>query len=695
MTDALEPLLGPGPRPPAYALLHRPGAGPPDVLDVLVGRVSLPATLAGIPLPEGPDRARGACHESLVVVPYRQITERGFACVDDGAPLIAMTVTGQGTVPVGEALARLPREATVLTGARFDLDDEAYARTVGRVVREAIGEGAGADFVLRRTFLAELAEPGPDSALAFFRRLLEQESGAYWTFLVHTGARTFVGASPERHVSLRGGTAVMNPISGTYRHPPEGPSLPGVMEFLADRKERDELSMVVDEELKMMARICEGGGRVVGPYLKEMARLAHTEYLIEGRTDREVREILRETLFAPTVTGSPLENACRVIARYEGGGRGYYSGVVALIGRDASGGRELDSAILIRTADIDAAGRVAIGVGATVVRHSDPDAEAAETRAKTAGLLAALEGDGPGPFGTHPEVRAALARRNADLSGFWLGRGDGEAGGPDGAGRGDGTGGSGRAGPARPAGPAAVDGAAGLAGADGSAARAGHAGHSGGTGLAGPAGRPGPDGLAGHTVLVVDAEDTFTEMIAHQLRALGLVVTVRRHDEEFAPDAYDLVVLGPGPGDPGEAGHPRIEAIRTTARGLLAGRHPFLAVCLSHQVVSLELGLPLVRRDVPHQGVQKEIDLFGRRERVGFYNSFAARGPADRTVVDGVGAVELSRDPETGEVHALRGPHFTTLQFHPESVLTRDGPGIFARAARRALRPPAPRRSRL
>ncbi|VFT54371.1 phenazine biosynthesis protein PhzE [Pseudomonas aeruginosa] len=54
------------------------------------------------------------------------------------------------------------------------------------------------------------------------------------------------------------------------------------MEFLDNRKEADELYMVVDEELKMMARICEDGGRVLGPYLKEMAHLAHTEYFIEG-----------------------------------------------------------------------------------------------------------------------------------------------------------------------------------------------------------------------------------------------------------------------------------------------------------------------------------------------------------------------------------------------------------------------------
>ncbi len=162
--------------------------------------------------------------------------------------------------------------------------------------------------------------------------MLLREKGAYWTFIVHTGERTLVGASPERHISVRDGLAVMNPISGTYRYPPAGPNLAEVMEFLDNRKEADELYMVVDEELKMMARICEDGGRVLGPYLKEMAHLAHTEYFIEGQTSRDVREVLRETLFAPTVTGSPLESACRVIRRYEPQGRGYYSGVAAHAG---------------------------------------------------------------------------------------------------------------------------------------------------------------------------------------------------------------------------------------------------------------------------------------------------------------------------------------------------------------------------
>ncbi|MCD9145506.1 anthranilate synthase family protein [Streptomyces albireticuli] len=595
---------------PAYALVHRPEATGPGAMDVLAGEVSAPASLADVRLPA----PGGAGHEALVVVPYRQIAERGYACADDGAPLLAVNITDQAVLPVAEVLGRIPETRIPLSGGTFDVPDEAYADIVRRVIAEEIGTGEGANFVIKRSFTAEITGYGPEHALTFFRRLMERESGAYWTFLVHTGDRTFVGATPERHISVRDGVAVMNPISGTYRYPAAGPNLPEVMDFLADRKEADELYMVVDEELKMMARICAGGGRVVGPYLKEMARLAHTEYFIEGRTGRDPREILRETLFAPTVTGSPLESAARVIDRYEPLGRGYYSGLVALIGQGRAGTRELDSAILIRTADIDRDGRVRIGVGATLVRHSDPDSEVLETRAKAAGLISALKDDGGGRFGRHPRVRAALEERNSAIADFWLA-------GPDARAR------------TRPV-------------------------------------------LEGRRVLVVDAEDTFTSMIDHQLRSLGLEVTVRRFDEPHSFDGHDLIVMGPGPGDPRAATHPKIAHLDAAIATLLDEGRPFLAVCLSHQVLSLRLGLELHRREVPNQGVQRGIDLFGSPERVGFYNTFTARSTTDTVPYGTTGTVEISRDPATGEVHALRGPHFASVQFHAESVLTQDGPRI-------------------
>ncbi len=53
----------------------------------------------------------------------------------------------------------------------------------------------------------------------------------------------------------------------------------------------------------------------------------------------------------------------------------------------------------------------------------------------------------------------------------------------------------------------------------------------------------------------------------------------------------------------------------------------------------------------PNQGVQKQIDLFGAAERVGFYNTFAARALQDRIEIPEVGPIEISRDRETGEVH--------------------------------------------
>ncbi|MFF3212599.1 anthranilate synthase family protein [Streptomyces sp. NPDC002886] len=608
-----------GADPPPFALLYRPEATGPGILDVVVGETATAATLAELRAPGAAAAtapATGAArHEVLALVPYRQIAERGFAAPEEDTPLVAMTVTDQESVSLVEALSLIPDLPIELDGGAFDISDEEYADTVRRVISDEIGEGKGANFVIKRSWSTQIREYSTGHALTLFRRLLERESGAYWTFVVHTGERTLVGASPERHVSLREGTAVMNPISGTYRYPASGPSLPEVMDFLADTKEVDELYMVVDEELKMMARICEGGARVDGPYLKEMARLAHTEYFIEGRSGRAPEEILRETLFAPTVTGSPLESAATVIAKYEPQGRGYYSGVLALIGRDEQGGHALDSSILIRTADIGTAGEVRIGVGATLVRHSDPWSEVAETKAKAAGLLAALESRGNrARFASHPDVRAALEGRNRTIADYWLKEDQDRL---------------------------TVD----------------------------PA-------LSGRRVLVVDAEDTFTAMIARQLVSLGLDVTVSRFDEAYSFDGHDLVVMGPGPGDPRDGGHPKIDHLRSAVRTLLDERRPFLAVCLSHQVLSTTLGFELVRREEPNQGVQREIDLFGRTERVGFYNTFAARSSVDSAIVPGIGLVDISRDPQTGEVHALRGPHFASMQFHAESVLTLNGPSI-------------------
>lgn len=616
---------------PAYALIYRPVSGNPGMLDVLIGEVTELGSLDE--LSRNDHCSVGAAQELLAVIPYRQLAERGFVAPDDGTPLVAMRVSGHEEVPVADVLRRLPEAPTILADGHFDLDDDTYADVVRQVVANEIGAGEGANFVIKRSFQATIVDHSQVRVMSFFRRLLQGEQGAYWTFLISIGRNVLVGASPERHISLDGrGQAVMNPISGTYRYPPSGPTVDDILKFLADNKETDELYMVLDEELKMMARICAAGGRVWGPYLKEMAWLAHTEYLITGKVSSDVRAILRETMFAPTVTGSPLESAARVIGRYEPEGRRYYGGVAALIGRGPDGTQTLDSAILIRTAEIDPSGRLRVAVGATLVRHSDPAAEALETKAKLSGLLAALDPGGLASLGlypsvraaryrgdkrfeNHPDIRASLRHRNDGIARFWL------------------------------------------LNPDERDSRV-------------------PE-LEGATALVVDAEDTFTAMLEKQLRSLGLLVTVRRFDEPHSQDAYDLLVMGPGPGNPGSSDF-KMTYLRSAIASALRLGTPMLAVCLSHQVLSIQLGLELRRLKTPNQGCRREIDLFGRLEGVGFYNTFAAYSDATRWDVEGIGMVEASRHEVTGEVYAVRGPGFASVQFHAESVLTIDGPRIMA-----------------
>ncbi|MEU6661503.1 anthranilate synthase family protein [Streptomyces sp. NPDC046821] len=593
-----------------FALLRRRAPGRDhDTVELLVGPVSTYDRLADIP-------------EGLALVPFRQIRERGFDVRDDGTPLAVLTPEETYELPLADVLEQLPAHDVAVTDGGFDVDDDAYADIVGRVLRDEIGRGEGANFVIRRTYEGEIAGFGRADALALFRRLLAGERGAYWTFVVHTGERTLVGASPEVHVRMSGGTVVMNPISGTYRYPAEGPSAESLLDFLSDGKEIEELSMVVDEELKMMCTVGDMGGVVIGPRLKEMAHLAHTEYELRGRSSLDVRDVLKETMFAATVTGSPVQNACRVIERHEVGGRGYYAGALALIGRDAGGAQTLDSPILIRTADIDAAGKLRVAVGATLVRGSDPASEVQETHAKAAGVLAALgvrpgrpRGEGVRPaLADDPRVQAALDGRRSALAPFWLRM------------------------------------------QERSAALTGHA-------------------------LVVDAEDTFTAMLAHLLRSSGLTVTVRRYDEPGLRDAVlaheGPLVLGPGPGDPSDTADPKMRFLRAlTAEVLRDHRHGVLGVCLGHELIAAELGLDIVRKQVPYQGAQTEVDLFGRVETVGFYNSFVARCDDDAAAELAAHGVEVSRDAASGEVHALRAPGFGGVQFHPESVLSLRGADV-------------------
>jgi 2-amino-4-deoxychorismate synthase len=311
-------------------------------------------------------------------------------------------------------------------------------------------------------------------------------------------------------------------------------------------------------------------------------------------------------MFAATMIGSPLENAARVIKKYERESRRYYSSALLVTGLDEGGEEFLDSAITIRTMEVSAQGEATIQSGASIVRDSVPERESREVKTKAAGLLRAIESAEP----TTPTlvnyrdalVDQVLASRNQYLSRFWMEKQ--------------------------------------------------HRSYV-------------EPRLEGKSVLIVDNEDEFTHMLKHVLTHLGLRAHVVDHREAATlVSACELVLVGPGPGDPTDLGDPKMQIIHGIVAGLLERKQRFLAVCLGHQILCHRLGMQVTPRDPPLQGVQKSIDLFGYREPVGFYNTFFAQHP-EAPPAD----LEIASEPD-GRVTALRGPHFCSFQFHVESVLT-------------------------
>ena len=560
------------------------------------GEIHYQRLLADMPRPDG--------LPVISMVPYSQLRERGFALHDGDEPIISLVPTGCEDVDIDDVVSG-PEPQFAMSSVEFALTDYEYADIVRRIVSEEICRGEGSNFLISRRGTAQIDGFSPEVARVIFRRLVRNEPNAYLTFLFFDGERYFIGSSPERHITFEKDVVTMNPICGTL---PKAAltKRADLVEFLTDPKEINELFQVVDEELKMMSRICSEGGVLRGPYLKEMSALIHTEYVLVGQSKMDKIDAFRDSMFAATMIGSPLENAARIIHSYEQESRRYYSSAIVINGLDADGEEYLDSAITIRTMEVTPDGTARLQSGGSLVRDSSPEKETKEVHAKVAGLLSAIASAEQSvpvlPHYVDDTVTEILQSRNKYLSRFWINDQQGP--------------------------PATV-------------------------------------AVPTKSILVVDNEDEFTHMLAHVLTHLGYAVTVRDYDDPTLDlTSADIVLVGPGPGDPTDAGDPKMRRVHAIVAELLSSGQKFLAVCLGHQMVCHQLGMQIAPIDPPLQGVQKSIDLFGRQEAVGFYNTFFATRP--EKAPDGV---QIAAEAD-GRVLALRSADFCTFQFHVESVLT-------------------------
>jgi anthranilate synthase component 2 len=177
-------------------------------------------------------------------------------------------------------------------------------------------------------------------------------------------------------------------------------------------------------------------------------------------------------------------------------------------------------------------------------------------------------------------------------------------------------------------------------------------------------------------ILIIDNYDSFTYNLVHLVNEIGLQCEVWRNDR-FAiddVDAFDRIILSPGPGIPAEAGL-LLEVIEK-----YASSKSIFGVCLGQQAIAEVFGGKLYNLNQPMHGIATPIKITDRQEKlfIGLPESFKV-GRYHSWVVDEK-AVPASLtvtaiDEADNSVMALRHNQFDVrgVQFHPESVLTEYG----------------------
>ncbi len=177
-------------------------------------------------------------------------------------------------------------------------------------------------------------------------------------------------------------------------------------------------------------------------------------------------------------------------------------------------------------------------------------------------------------------------------------------------------------------------------------------------------------------ILLVDNYDSFTYNLAHLFQELGAEVLVRRNDEIDADEAERLapshLVVSPGPGRPGESGA-TVEIVRR-----LAPSTPTLGVCLGHQAIVEAFGGEIGQARTLVHGKSSPVDHDGRGIFAGLPQGFPAGRYHSLAAARVPDELEVSARTADGEVMAVRHRSLPVdgVQFHPESVLTPDGPAL-------------------
>ena len=176
-------------------------------------------------------------------------------------------------------------------------------------------------------------------------------------------------------------------------------------------------------------------------------------------------------------------------------------------------------------------------------------------------------------------------------------------------------------------------------------------------------------------ILVLDNYDSFTYNLVHMIKELGYNDIIICRNDKINLDgveAYDKILLSPGPGIPSEAGLllPLIKKY--------ASRKPILGVCLGHQAIAEAFGGKLVNLKNVFHGVSSAIHINNPNYLFQQMNSNLEVGRYHSWIVERESlpsSLEILAEDDLGQIMALRHKKYDVqgVQFHPESILTPEG----------------------
>lgn len=339
-------------------------------------------------------RAGGAFPAATVFLPRWQVSKSNGRYgavanlrIDPDADLEALGMRVWGAYQKFGAFdyAEFPSGAENSAGGRCERVERApeyYPEAVKRAL-EAIRRGDYEKIVLARS--VDLKGDRAWQPLHALNELRERFGGCFTFSFGGGGGRSFVGATPERLLRVRGGCLLTEAIAGSARrggHAAEDARL--ARDLLSSGKDLAEHAYVRDSILRRLRRVGIEGRAENHPRLLQLANVQHLRTEVEAEVGAGVHllDVAAELHPTPAVGGTPREAAVPHIAELERMERGLYAGLVGWFNHLNEG----EMIVGIRSALIEGA-NARLYAGAGIVAGSEPEREMAETEVKLRALL--------------------------------------------------------------------------------------------------------------------------------------------------------------------------------------------------------------------------------------------------------------------------------------------------------------------